>query len=68
MIFFYRNFHTSHFHKMAYSSASPTALMDKCLNCMVYKWVQPDLSILQQCKQCKIVQYCISDPPDGRMS
>ena len=43
---------------MASSSASPTHLMDVCLNCMVYNWVQPDPSILQKCKQCKIVQYC----------
>ena len=43
---------------MASSSASPTHLMDECVNCLVYKWVQPDPSILQKCKQCKIVQYC----------
>ena len=43
---------------MASSSASPTHLMDVCLNCMVYNWVQPNPSILQKCKQCKIVQYC----------
>ena len=43
---------------MASSSASPTHLMDECLNCMVYNWVQPNPSILQKCKQCKIVQYC----------
>ena len=43
---------------MASSTASPTHLMDQCLNCLVYKWVQPDPSILQKCKQCKVVQYC----------
>ena len=46
---------------MASSSASPTHLMDVCLNCMVYNWVQPDPSILQKCKQCKIAQYCGTD-------
>ena len=42
--------------------ASSKALMiDKCANCLVYNWVQPDPSVLQKCKQCKIVQYCSRD-------
>ena len=42
--------------------ASSKALMiDKCANCLVYNWVQPDPSVLQKCKQCKIVQYCGQD-------
>ena len=43
---------------MASSIAPPTHLINECVNCIAYNWVQPDPSILQKCKQCKIVQYC----------
>ena len=43
---------------MASSIAPPTHLINECVNCIAYNWVQPDPSILQKCKQCKIAQYC----------
>ena len=33
-------------------------LMDKCINCLVFKWGQPEPSTLKKCKQCKVLQYC----------
>ena len=47
--------------KMASRKAPGPYMMNKCVNCWVYNWVQPDPSILQKCKQCKIVQYCGQD-------
>ena len=44
--------------KMASSIAPPIHLANICANCWVYNWVQPDKSFLQQCKQCKVAQYC----------
>ena len=43
---------------MASSIAPPIHLANKCANCWAYRWVQPGKSILQQCKQCKVAQYC----------
>ena len=42
-------------------ASSKALMMNKCANCLVYNWVQPDPSVLQKCKQCKIVQYCSRD-------
>ena len=34
-------------------------LMDRCVNCKVFNWGQPEeLTTLRKCKQCKVVQYC----------
>ena len=34
-------------------------LLNKCFNCMVFRWRQPEeVSTLRRCKQCKMVQYC----------
>ena len=34
-------------------------LMNKCVNCLVFNWGQPeDPTTLRKCKQCKVVQYC----------
>ena len=34
-------------------------LLDQCVNCLVFKWGQPEeLTTLRKCKQCKVVQYC----------
>ena len=33
-------------------------LVDKCANCLVFSWEQPEPSTLRKCKQCKVVQYC----------
>ena len=43
---------------MASNTAPGPYMMNKCVNCLVYNWVQADPSILQKCKQCKVVQYC----------
>ena len=43
---------------MASSIAPPIHLANICANCWVYNWGQPDKSFLQQCKQCKVAQYC----------
>ena len=43
---------------MASSIAPPIHRANNCANCWAYNWVQPDKSILQQCKQCKVAQYC----------
>jgi len=34
-------------------------LLNKCVNCLVFCWGQPEeLTTLKKCKQCKVVQYC----------
>ena len=44
--------------RMASSTASGSDTFNLCANCFVYNWVQADPTVLQKCKQCKVVQYC----------
>ena len=35
-----------------------SCLRNKCSNCALFDWEQPDAATLKQCAKCKVVQYC----------
>ena len=55
-----RSMYKGHISTMAASSLPKILcrLRNKCSNCKVFNWEQPDPATLRQCGKCKVVQYC----------
>ena len=41
------------------TAALPPQKLGKCANCLLFDWAEPGVGVkLQQCKQCKVLEYC----------